>query len=310
MTTPHALLTVFGAGRLIQNRLLAPLTTFRIGGPADWYLEVTTIDEFVAAVRAACADGLPLVVLGGGSNVLVGDRGIRGLVLRPRMTEIVRDGTGLVRADAGVSLNALVRWTVREGLGGLEAWAGTPGTVGGAVCGNAHFAGRMIGERVARVGLISRDGRVNVRTAADMAFGYDASRLQTSGELALWVAFGIEPGRDPAALRNTARDSLTRRKGSQPLRLPCAGCVFQNPAPGRDVVPEGVPWSAGALIDRAGLKGSRMGGARVSLLHANFIVNEGGATAADVRELMERCRGEVASRFGVVLRDEIVVLGG
>jgi UDP-N-acetylmuramate dehydrogenase len=309
MSMPHALLATFGSDRVTRDRPLAPLTTFQIGGPADWYLEAATPDEVVAAVVAAREDGVSLVVLGGGSNVLIGDGGIRGLVLRSRATAIVHAGVGHVRADVGASLGAVVRWTVREGLGGLEAWAGTPGTVGGAVAGNAHFAGSTIGERVAEVGVVDPEGRVRVLPPDEMAFGYDVSRLKTTGELALWVTFAVTPGQDPGVLGRTARASLAHRKASQPLRVPSAGCVFQNPVRERDVVPDGVPWSAGALVDRAGLKGYKMGGARVSPVHANFIVNEGGATAADVRALMELCRREVASRFGVVLRDEIVVLG-
>jgi UDP-N-acetylmuramate dehydrogenase len=142
-----------------------------------------------------------------------------------------------------------------------------------------------------------------------MAFEYDRSRLQRTGEVALWATFALEPGADPAALRATARASLLHRKATQPLRMPSAGCVFQNPVPGRDRVPAGMPWSAGALIDRAGLKGVAIGGARVSPVHANFIVNEGGASARDVRALIERCRSEVRRQFGVELREEIVCLG-
>ena len=118
----------------------------------------------------------------------------------------------------------------------------------------------------------------------------------------------MSPG-DPAALRAIARESLAFRKRTQPLDTPSAGCIFQNPEPGRDAVPDGIPWSAGALVDRAGLKGAAIGGARVSPTHGNFIVNDGTATAADIRRLIERCRTEVSARFGVTLREEIVYLG-
>jgi len=141
-----------------------------------------------------------------------------------------------------------------------------------------------------------------------MRFGYDTSRLQTTGEVVLSATFAVSQG-DPQLLREIARASLAFRKRTQPLHLPSAGCIFQNPDPQRDVVPTGVPRSAGALIDLAGLKGASAGGARVSPSHANFIVNEGGATAADVRTLVERCRSAVAERFGIVLRDEIVYAG-
>jgi UDP-N-acetylmuramate dehydrogenase len=141
-----------------------------------------------------------------------------------------------------------------------------------------------------------------------MAFGYDRSRLQETREVLLSAVFRVSSG-EPAALRATARASLAFRKRTQPLETPSAGCIFQNPEPGRDAVPEGVPWSAGALVDRAGMKGVASGGARVSATHGNFIVNEGAATAADVRRLIDRCRSAVRDRFGVELREEIVYLG-
>jgi len=141
-----------------------------------------------------------------------------------------------------------------------------------------------------------------------MEFRYDRSRLQRTREIVAWAAFRVGQG-DPASLRVVARQSLRFRKQTQPLALPSGGCVFQNPDPARDILPAGVPPSAGALIDRAGMKGARIGGALVSPVHANFIVNAGGATAAEVRALIERCRRAVRDRFGVTLRDELIYLG-
>jgi UDP-N-acetylmuramate dehydrogenase len=132
--------------------------------------------------------------------------------------------------------------------------------------------------------------------------------LQTTGEILLSAVFRVTAG-EPAALRAIARQSLAYRKRTQPLETPSAGCIFQNPEPGRDAVPEGIPYSAGALVDRAGLKGAAVGGARISPTHGNFIVNEGSATAGDIRQLIETCRTAVRERFGVELRDEIVYLG-
>ena len=249
-----------------------------------------------------------MTLLGGGSNVLIADRGIRGLVIRLRGGTIVAEDEGHVRADAAVSVNGLVRWTISHRYAGLEAWAGTPGTVGGAVFGNAHFAGRTIGELVVSVRLATREGSISDVPCERMAFGYDYSRVQTTGEIVLSVVFRVAPG-DPGALRATARDSLAFRKKTQPLQNPSAGCVFQNPLPGRDRVPNGMPWSAGALIDGAGLKGVTIGGASVSHVHGNFIVNDGTAKAADIRRLIRRCRDVVRDRFGVELREEIVYLG-
>jgi len=287
---------------------LAPLTTFRVGGPADWLVEPKTSDEIVAALKLAFEAGVAVTMLGGGSNVLVSDEGVRGLVIRPRGGQISRiDGTR-IRADAAVTINGLVRWTINHGCAGLEAWAGTPGTVGGGIHGNAHFGGRLIGDLVADVRVASRNGTTSDVARDAMGFAYDRSRLQESGEVLLSVVFRVSAG-DPAALRAAARESLAFRKRTQPLDSPSAGCIFQNPEPGRDSVPDGIPWSAGALVDRAGLKGIALGGARVSPAHGNFIVNDGSATARDIRQLITRCRDGVRARFGVVLREEIVYLG-
>lgn len=303
-----ALAQAFGADRIRERAPLAPLTTFRTGGPADWLLVTRRADELLAAIRLAAAEQLPLTILGGGSNVLIGDRGIRGLVVHVHHGTIVELDSHRVRAEAGVTINGLVRWTINRGLGGLEAWAGTPGTVGGAVYGNAHFDGRPIGDLITRVGLAGRDGTERELPHSEMEFGYDRSRLQRTGEVLLWADFRVS--RDSADhLRAIARRSLAYRKQTQPLHLPSAGCIFQNPDPARDVVPSGIPPSAGALIDRAGLKGRAMGRARISEVHANFIVNEGGVSSSDILALIALCKQTVSDRFGVELRDEIVRMG-
>jgi UDP-N-acetylmuramate dehydrogenase len=297
-----------GPDRLRAGVPLAPLTTFRVGGPAEWLLETRNSDEIVTALKLAHEFGISVTLLGGGSNVLVADAGVRGLVIRPRGGDIQRVDHARVQADAAVTINGLVRWTVIHGAAGLEGWAGTPGTVGGAIFGNAHFGGRLIGELVTGVRLATRSGDAMDVPVSAMAFGYDRSRLQDSGEVLLSAVFRVAPG-DPAALRATARASLAFRKRTQPLESPSAGCIFQNPQPGRDRVPDGVPWSAGALVDRAGLKGATIGGARVSPAHGNFIVNEGSATAAEIGQLIRLCQSSVRERFGVELREEIVYLG-
>ena len=305
---PAAMQAAFAAERLRANVPLAPFTTFRVGGPAEWLFEPRDGDELIAALRVAHTAHVPVTMLGGGSNVLIADAGIRGLVIRARHGEVRAIDEYRLRADAAVTINGLVRWTINHGCAGLEAWAGTPGTVGGAIFGNAHFGGRLIGDLVESVRLASREGVAAEVRAADMAFGYDRSRLQHSGEVLVSAVFRVSPG-EPAALRATARASLAFRKRTQPLDTPSAGCVFQNPEAGRDVLPEGVPWSAGALVDRAGMKGATEGGARVSPAHGNFIVNDGTATAAGIRRLIDRCRAAVRDRFGVELRDEIMYLG-
>lgn len=298
----------FGEARVQRDVALAPLTTFRVGGPADWLLTLHGARELRTAVALASDAHVPITVLGGGSNVLVADRGVRGLVVRVHGGEVSSPAPDRVRADAGVTINGLVRWTINRGISGLEAWAGTPGTVGGAVHGNAHFRGRLIGEIVACATLVTPSGDISDVPAAEMDFGYDYSRLHRTREIVVSAEFGVGRG-DPASLRATARESLAFRKRTQPLESASAGCIFQNPDAARDRVPDGIPASAGALVDRAGLKGAREGRARVSPTHANFIVNEGGASADDIRRLVMRCKRAVKARFAVELREEIVCLG-
>jgi UDP-N-acetylmuramate dehydrogenase len=294
--------------RLFPDAPLAPLTTFKVGGPADYLLFVQTIDELIEAVRIARDGGMNVTVLGGGSNVLIADVGVRGLVIKLRGAEVSRVDAGHVRAQAALTINGLVRWTINRGVAGLEAWAGTPGTVGGAIYGNAHFQGRNIGELVERVMLVDRSGSLSVVQGDAMEFGYDYSRLQRTREIVVSADFRVGDG-DPSRLRAIARESLAFRKRTQPLERASAGCIFQNPDPSRDRVPEGIPPSAGALVDRAGLKGSREGQAAVSTTHANFIVNEGNASAEEIRKLIDRCKTAVRDQFGVALREEIVSLG-
>jgi UDP-N-acetylmuramate dehydrogenase len=301
-------LTALFGDRVRQGAPLAPLTTFKIGGTADWLIDARSEDELRAALAIAAGAGEPVTILGGGSNVLVADAGVRGLVIRVRPMEISQPAPDRVRADAGLTMNGLVRWTIGRGIAGLEAWAGTPGTVGGAIYGNAHFGGRNIGDLVAAVRVLSPQGEAQTVPAGEMGFGYDTSRLQRTREILLWAEFLAGAG-DPDALRAVARASLAHRKQTQPLDTPSAGCIFQTPDPARDRVPDGIPPSAGALVDRAGLKGSRLGAAKVSETHGNFIVNEGGASAADIRALIERCKSAVREQFGVALREEIVYLG-
>lgn len=302
------LVGIAGAAAVNEQERLAPLTSFDVGGPADWCVSVGSVDQLQGALAVAAEAAIPVTVLGGGTNVIVSDEGLRGIVVLPKLTQIAESRPGIVRAEAGVTMNGLVRWTIGRGLAGLEAWAGTPGTVGGAIYGNAHYGGRNIGDKVSGVQVISRAGQVSELPRDEMSFAYDTSRLQKSGEVLIWAEFDVTVS-TPEALRRVARASLSHRKQTQPLALPSAGCLFQNPDPSRDRVPADIPASAGALIDRAGLKGFRIGGATISTVHANFVVNDGSATASDIRAVAEAAREAVSRKFGVVLRDEVVYLG-
>jgi len=313
----------FGADRVRLAAPLAPLTTFKVGGPADILIGVDTVDDLSRVVAMTAAARVPLSVIGGGSNLLVSDAGVRGVVVRVEMTRIDQidqidqidriDQTatgrpGRIRAGAGATVNGLVRWTIGRGLAALEAWAGTPGTIGGAISGNAHYGGRNIGDLVSEVGLVGPTGACVAVPRDAMGFAYDTSRVRETQEIVAWAEFEVRPG-EAGALRAVARQSLAHRKRTQPLASQSAGCVFQNPDRVRDGVPDDIPASAGALIDRAGLKGRRIGGAMISDLHANFIVNVSHATAADIVALMALARRTVRDRFGVALEDEVVRLG-
>jgi UDP-N-acetylmuramate dehydrogenase len=298
----------FGPNRVHRDAPLARLSTFKVGGPADLLFEPGSSDDLAEGLRLAARSAVPVTLLGGGSNVLIADAGVRGLVMRPRGGAITQVAPDAVRADAAVTINGLVRWTIGRGLSGLEAWAGTPGTVGGGVFGNAHWQGRLLSEQLQSMHLAASDGDVLTVPVEQMEFGYDRSRLQRTGEILLSAVFRVGRG-EPEALRAVARASLAYRKQTQPLHAASAGCVFQNPSPD-ERLPPGVPHSAGALIDRAGLKGYRIGGAEVSTTHANFIVNTGTATAADIKAVLEHCKQQVARTSGVALREEIVYLGG
>ncbi len=302
------LASVLGSSRLRFQTPLAPYTTFRIGGPADVLYDATTADELATAVLAARANGIPVFVLGLGANILVGDRGFRGLVVRNVARGIGDLGDGRFRVESGAVVADLIQACVAKGWSGLEHYVGIPSTVGGAVWQNLHFLapapGRertmFIEEVVESVSLLSPDGS---RTTADrtaMAFGYDTSRLHGSGEVALDVTFALAPG-DPAVMHRIMQENLAWRGARHPwLEIhPSAGSIFKKI--------EGV--GAGRLVDQCGLKGFRVGGAQISHIHANIIVNLGGATAADVRAVIRHAQEAVRERFGQSLEPEIGFIG-
>lgn len=286
----------------------APIPTwFGVGGLADRLARPSTIEEL-----RQCVELDPdLRVLGDGANLLVDDAGVGELVVelsRGVFREIaVHDETGFVIAGAGVRLPQLINECVRRGLGGLEALAGIPASVGGAVVMNAGGAFGEIRETVLRVHAMDRAGREHAIDRTHIDFGYRRSRLNHL--LITSVEFTLAPG-DPETLRKRLMDCMAYKKATQPLREDSAGCVFKNPTLTRGI--EGVGEagqrvSAGMLIDRAGLKGARVGGAEVSQLHANFIVTHEGATARDIIELIALVQRRVEQSCGVRLEREVVI---
>jgi len=273
---------------------LAAYTWFRLGGPAQYVAQPRSIDELAALIQRCRAEEIPVRVLGGGSNLLVRDEGVSGMVIRlthPAFSEIqVKDRH--VIAGGGAKLGHVISSSVREGLSGLENLVGIPGRLGGALHGNAGARGGDIGQWTCRATVMTRGGEIFQRQREDLVFTYRESSLDElvilSGE------FELEPD-DPKQLTKRTQKLWIVKKASQPMSHQNAGCVFKNPR----------GMSAGMLIEQAGLKGTRVGGAEVSQQHANFIITEPEATASDVLRLIDLVRSRVAERLGVELETEI-----
>lgn len=286
------------AARLRREYPLAELTSFRIGGPADLLLEVADEDELALAVSAAHRCQSPVFVLGAGTNLLISDRGIRGLVVRlgPGFGELAFADTR-VRAGAAVAFGALVAAVVARGLAGLEFGEGIPGSVGGALIMNAGAFGGELARTVAAVEGVDGEGQRRRLRPDEIAFGYRKSALPQAFIVAR-VDFQLQPG-DIGTLGARVAELKARRARHQPQGLPNAGSVFKNPPGG----------FAGRLLEQCGLKGERIGGAAFSDRHANFIVNLGGARAAEVRALIDLARQRVEDQTGIRLEPEVRMVG-
>ncbi len=315
------LINALGKDRVKLSEPLSRHTYFKIGGPADLLYEARTSDELISAIQAALNFKIPYYVIGGGSNILVTDQGFRGLVIKNKSGNLQLKGfTGsatkgkvdlkevIVQADSGVPANKLIRYTVDEGLEGLEKFLGLPGTVGGAIYNNSHHLGELIGDRVVEVVVIDPQGNLKKYQQDDMKFDYDYSILHKTKEIVVTVSFQLKRG-DKTTLWEAATEAVKRRSVTQPLGSPSSGCIFRN-IPLADKMRLGVPTaSAGYLIDKAGLKGTRLGGAVVSDIHANFIVNDGMAKSQDVLDLIELIRQKIKAKYGVTLEMEVFVVG-
>lgn len=294
--------------RLERDAPLARHTTFRIGGPADLLYTAITAADLAAAVAAAREAGLPHVVLGHGANVLVGDRGFRGLVILNRAGARRWSADGHLWAESGAAVHDLIADAVDRGWSGLEHFAGIPGSVGGALRQNLHFLSPaprrertvFIAEVFETCEILTPAGDRTTVGPDYVRFGYDDSVFHHRGDVALAATFRLRPA-DAATMRRVVAENLAwRARRHPPLDVyPSAGSVFRKAG----------DLGAGRLIERCGLKGRRVGDARISEYHANIIVNLGRATAADVRTLMEIAQGEVERRFGVRLAPELELVG-
>jgi UDP-N-acetylmuramate dehydrogenase len=288
-----------GIEDMTLNEPMANHTTWKIGGPADLFLSIKRRAELSAALAIIHEHQVPWTMIGRGSNVLVGDLGIRGVVLQLEsdFSSIQIDGTR-VTAGAGYSLIKLSVLAAKHGLTGLEFAGGIPGTVGGAVYMNAGAHGSDISQVLLEAELLQPDGQIVTCSNQQLAFSYRHSCLQERPAIVLSATFALQVG-DRKAIAADMASFKERRQRTQPWQQPCAGSVFRNP-PGD---------YAARLIEQAGLKGSVIGGVQISEIHANFIVNRGTGTASDVLALIELVRNKVREQFEVDLRPEVLVIG-
>ncbi|NUO09551.1 MAG: UDP-N-acetylmuramate dehydrogenase [Candidatus Brocadia sp.] len=291
---------------LKKNKLLAPFTTYHIGGPADLFVEVRTIDELTHALFEARRNGIPFFLLGCGANILVTDKGFRGLVIHNLAKKIIFHDNSKVSAESGAIIADLIELCCDRGLSGFEHFVGIPSTVGGAMWQNLHFLSPdrqrtvFIEEIVQTARIITEEGQCCTVGADYFQFDYDRSILQKRKDIVLDVTFQLS-AKQKKEIREIMDINMAWRNTRQPqlAEYPSCGSVFKKI--------KGI--GAGRLIDQVGLKGTRIGGAEVSGKHANFIVNAGNAHASDVLQLIQYVQEEVKRKLGYTLETEITVVG-
>ena len=304
----EVLRTRLDPARLERGVVLAPFTTFRIGGPADLFYTATSADDLAEAVLAARELGIPYFVLGLGANILVGDKGFRGLVIRNAARAFRFHDDGRLRVESGAIMRDMILEAVDRGWSGFEHYVGIPSTIGGAIWQNLHFLSpaperertMFIAEVFESCEILSEDSERRTVDAGYVRFGYDDSIFHHRRDIVLAVTFRLSPG-DPAVMHRILQENLSWRGARHPWLdwHPSAGSIFKK------IEGEG----AGRLIDRCGLKGHRHGGAQISHIHANIMVNLGHATAKDVRELIAIAQRAVADQCGLQLEPEIGFIG-
>ena len=306
--------------RLKEDEPMSKHTNFRLGGPAKWYAEVKTVEELSGLLAIAKENNTETFVFGGGSNMLVSDEGFDGLVIKLAMRETKIEGTN-VTADAGVLSVALARQTAKEGLAGFTWAISLPGTIGGAVRGNAGCFGGETRDNLVSAQVL-RNGEIITFTNEELEFGYRESAIKHSEDIVLSATFKLEEG-DPEALKAELEKALEGRKSSQPLDAGSAGCLFKNYEVHSDEemqrleakldVPSEMSnarrISAGWLIDQLDLKGFSVGGAKISEKHGNFVVNSDNATADDVVQLIAVVKTRMRNELGIQLQEEVQLVG-
>ncbi len=281
---------------------LAALTSFRVGGPAQWYVTPRNLEALKASFEWAKAEELTITVLGAGSNLLVSDRGLPGLVVSTRhlrQTQFNLD-TGQVTVAAGEPLPRLAWQAAERGWQGLEWAVGIPGSVGGAVVMNAGAHRSCVADMLVNTQvLLPSDNLVEFLTPQQLGYSYRSSSLQGSQRLVTQATFQLQPGADPEKVIATTAQHLEQRRTTQPYHLPSCGSVFRNPK----------PYTAGWLIEQTGLKGYQIGAAQIAQRHANFILNCGGATASDIFQMIRYVQQQVQQRWSVWLEPEVRIIG-
>ncbi|MGB3691319.1 MAG: UDP-N-acetylmuramate dehydrogenase [Spirulinaceae cyanobacterium] len=280
---------------------LGQITSFRVGGPAQWYVTPRQWEDLLASFEWAKSRDLPITLLGAGSNLLVSDRGIPGLVVGTRYLRHTQFDleTGQITAGAGEPIARIAYQAAKRGWRGLEWAVGIPGTVGGGVVMNAGAHSKCVADSLVDTMVLSPTGNVERLKASDLNFSYRTSSLQGENNLVTQATFQLQPGFSRTEVMEDTNRNLRQRKSSQPYHLPSCGSVFRNPK----------PHSAGRLIEQLGLKGYQIGGAQIAHRHANFILNCGGATASDIFRLIHYIQEQVEQHWSLCLEPEVKMLG-
>jgi UDP-N-acetylmuramate dehydrogenase len=280
---------------------LATNTSYRVGGPAELYTAPRNLEALKASIKYAADNNLPVTLLGAGSNLLVSDRGLRGLVIATRHLRHSHFDleTGLLTVAAGESIPGLAWQAADLGWEGFEWAVGIPGTVGGAVVMNAGAHKAATADMLVSAEVLLPDGRIETLTPDQLGYAYRTSLLQGSNRIVTQATFRLQPGADPAKVVASTKEHKQHRLNTQPYNFPSCGSVFRNPT----------PYTSGWLIEQSGLKGYQIGGAQVSELHANFIVNRGGAKANDILSLIRHVQQQVQERWSILLEPEVKMIG-
>ncbi|NJP09334.1 MAG: UDP-N-acetylmuramate dehydrogenase [Leptolyngbyaceae cyanobacterium RU_5_1] len=300
--SPNYQIQLPGTDCLVKAQIpLAHLTSFRVGGPAEWYVAPRTLEELQAGFEWAYSQGFPVTLLGAGSNLLISDRGLSGLVIGTRRLRHTKfdPNTGQVTVGAGEPLPRLAWHTAERGWQGLEWAVGIPGTVGGAVVMNAGAHGGCIAESLVNAHVLLPNGTTKILASSELGYTYRTSTLQGRSWLVTQATFQLKLGGEPDKVAADTAAHLNHRRTTQPYHLPSCGSVFRNPGEHK----------AGWLIEQAGLKGYQIGGAQIAQRHANFILNCGTATATDIFQLIRHVQQEVEQRWLLWLEPEVKILG-